>query len=78
MADFIINKTPILTPISSEIVSIYDGVFTILDDRNKRDNEELNGEIVKFLIDKKVLTKESAKKLVDRNKLHIKDTSIIE
>ncbi len=78
IANFMINKTPILTPISSEIVSIYDGVYTILEDRNKRNNEELNGEIVKFLIDKKVLTKESAKKLVDRNKLHINDMSVIE
>lgn len=78
MADFIINKSPILTPISSEIVSVYDGVYTILEDRNKKDNEELNGEIVKFLIEKKVLTKESAKKLVDRNKLHINDVSIVE
>ena len=31
-----------------------------------------------ILIDKKVVTKESAKKLVDKNKIHINDKSIVE
>lgn len=78
IANYMLHNTPILTPISTEIVDVYDGVYQILEDRNKRNNEELNGEIVKFLIDKKVLTKDSAKKLVDRNKLHINDMSIVE
>ena len=40
--------------------------------------EEVNTEITKFMIDKKVLSRESAKKLVDRNKLHLSDNSILE
>lgn len=38
----------------------------------------MNEEILKVLIDKKVVTKESAKKLVERNKVHINDMSIVE
>ena len=43
-----------------------------------KNNEEINTEITKLMIDKKVLTKESARKLVDRNKLHLSDNSILE
>ena len=41
-------------------------------------NEELNEEVIAFMIKKKVLTKESAKKLVEQNKIHINDTSVLE
>ena len=38
---------------------------------NLLSDEELNEEVLAFLIDKQVLSKESAKKLVDQNKIHI-------
>ena len=40
--------------------------------------EELNDEVIKLLLDKKVITKESLSKLIDRNKIHIKDESILD
>ena len=75
---FILNNTPVLSGVSEEIIDIYGDVYNIIDNRKNKTNEQLNEEILKVLIDKKVVTKESAKKLVDRNKIHINDKSIVE
>ena len=76
--NFIINNTPVLSGVSEEIIDIYGDVYNIIDNRKNKTNEQLNEEILKVLIDKKVVTKESAKKLVDKNKIHINDKSIVE
>ena len=78
MNNFILNNTPVLSGVSEEIIDIYGDVYNIIDNRKNKTNEQLNEEILKVLIDKKVVTKESAKKLVDKNKLHINDKSIVE
>lgn len=78
MNNFILNNTPVLSSVSEEIIDIYGDVYNIIDNRKNKTNEQLNEEILKVLIDKKVVTKESAKKLVDKNKVHINDKSIVE
>ena len=78
MNNLILNNTPVLSGVSKEIIDIYGDVYNIIDNRKNKTNEQLNEEILKVLIDKKVVTKESAKKLVDRNKIHINDKSIVE
>ena len=78
MSNFILNNTPVLSGVSEEIIDIYGDVYNIIDNRKNKTNEQLNEEILKVLIDKKVVTKESAKKLVDKNKIHINDKSIVE
>ena len=78
MNNFILNNTPVLSGVSEEIIDIYGDVYNIMDNRKNKTNEQLNEEILKVLIDKKVVTKESAKKLVDKNKIHINDKSIVE
>ena len=64
MNNFILNNTPVLSGVSEEIIDIYGDVYNIIDNRKNKTNEQLNEEILKVLIDKKVVTKESAKKLV--------------
>ena len=78
MNNFILNNTTVLSGVSEEIIDIYGDVYNIIDNRKNKTNEQLNEEILKVLIDKKVVTKESAKKLVDKNKIHINDKSIVE
>lgn len=78
MNNFILNNTPVLSGVSEEIIDIYGDVYNIIDNRKNKTDEQLNEEILKVLIDKKVVTKESAKKLVDKNKIHINDKSIVE
>lgn len=78
VSNFILDNTPILSPIAEEMVDIYDDVYGIIDKKDDKSNEELNEEILKLLIDKKVITKGSAKDLVDKNKVHINNYSIVE
>lgn len=78
MVNFMLDDTPILSSMSSEMIDIYDNVYNIVINRKDKNNEEINTEITKLMIDKKVLTKESARKLVDRNKLHINNKEILE
>ena len=78
MANYILDNTLVLSNVSNEITDIYGDVYDIIDNRKDKSNEEMNEEILKVLIDKKVVTRESAKKLVERNKVHINDMSIVE
>lgn len=78
MANYILDNTLVLSNVSNEITDIYGDVYDIIDNRKDKSNEEMNEEILKVLIDKKVVTKESAKKLVEKNKVHINDMSIVE
>jgi len=78
VADFIINNTPILSGISEEMIDIYGDVYEVLDNRKNKTNEELNEDILELFLEKEVITKESAKDLVDKNKVHINDKSIVD
>lgn len=77
-ANFIINNTPILSGISEDMINIYDDVYDVVINKDSKTDEQLNSDITKILIDNNVITKESARKLVDRNKLHINDKTILE
>lgn len=78
LVNFMLNNTPILSGISEEMIDIYGNVYTIVTEKDNKTNEELNEEVLTFLIDKQVLSKESAKKLVEQNKIHINDKSVLE
>lgn len=78
LANFMLNNTPILSGISEEMIDIYGNVYNIVTEKDNKTNEELNEEVLIFLIDKQVLSKESAKKLVEQNKIHINDKNILE
>lgn len=77
LANFILDNTPILSGVSEEMIDIYGDVYEILDHKDSKTNEELNEDILKLLIEKEVITKESAKELIDKNKIHINDKSIV-
>lgn len=78
ISKFILNNTPILSGISEEMVDIYSNVYNIITEKDDKTNEELNEEVLELLIEKQVLSKDSANKLVERNKVHINDKSILD
>lgn len=78
IGNFMLNNTPILSGISEEMIDIYGSVYTIVDEKDNKTNEELNEEVLELLIEKQVISKDSAKKLVNKNKIHINDKSILE
>ena len=77
-ANFILNDTPILSSMTEDIIDTYTEVYDLIDNKEDKPSEEVNTEILKVLFEKEIITKESAKKLVDRNKLHLSDNSILE
>lgn len=78
VSSFILNNTPILSGVSEEMVDTYNDIYKVVKDKDSKSNEELNDEVIKLLLDKKVITKESLNKLVDRNKIHLNDKSILD
>lgn len=78
VSSFILNNTPILSGVSEEMVDTYNDIYIVVKDKDSKSNEELNDEVIKLLLDKKVITKESLNKLVDRNKIHLNDKSILD
>lgn len=78
LGNYMLNNTPVLSGISEEMVDIYGTVYNIIDSKDSKTNEQLNEEVLKFLIEKEVITKESARKLVEQNKVHINDYSILD
>lgn len=78
VANFMLSETPILSSVSDEMISLYSDVYDIIDGRKEKTNEQLNSEILRMFINKEVITKKSAKKLVDQNKIHISDKNIVE
>ena len=55
MNNFILNNTPVLSGVSEEIIDIYGDVYNIIDNRKNKTNEQLNEEILKVLIERKLL-----------------------
>lgn len=78
VSSFILNNTPILSSVSEEMVDTYNDIYKVVKDKDNKSNEELNDEVIRLLLDKKVITKESLNKLVDRNKIHLNDKSILD
>lgn len=78
MVEFMLNNTPILSGISEEMTDIYGNVYRIVTEKDNKTNEELNEEVLVFLIDKQVVSKDSARRLVEQNKVHINDITILD
>ncbi len=77
-ADDILNKTPILSPLADKTVDTYTEVYNILHDNNNLSNTQLNEKLLDLLLEKEVITVESAQKLIDSNKISIDDVSILD
>lgn len=77
-ADIILNETPLLSGFADETVLLYGEVYNIIDNRENKTTEQLNEEVLTFMLDNKFITYESTKKLVEKNKIHLNDNSFIE
>lgn len=76
-AMFIITQTPILSKYTNKTLDIYNDLYKIIDNRENKSNETINAEAMELMLEHKIITPSSAHKLVDRNKVSIKDDSFI-
>ena len=76
--DAILNNTPILSGMVDDTVKAYTDVWKIIENKDDMTNTEINTLVLVKLLDNKLITVDSAKKLVDANKIIITDKSILD
>lgn len=74
----ILNNTPILSTMVDDTVKAYTDVWEIIKNKDDMTNAEVNTLVLVKLLDNKLITVDSAKKLVDANKIIITDKSILD
>ena len=74
----ILNNTPILSGMVDDTVEVYTDVWNIIQNKENKTTKEINTLVLATLLDNKLITVESAKKLVLTNKVSIEDESILD
>ena len=77
LANDILDKTPILSELVDNTVEVYGDVWEILKGKNDDNRKEINALVLATLLDNKLITVESAKELVEANKIIVDDPSFL-
>lgn len=78
VSKFILTKTPILSNLVDNTVNVYTDVWEIIKNKEDKSNTEVNELVFESLLENKLITIESAEKLILTNKVKIKNENIIE
>ena len=78
IAPYMLDNTPILSPLAKDTVDTYTEVYNIIKNNKNENSSELNDKIVRILLNKEIVTKESIEKLVNRGKIHLSDEFVAE
>lgn len=78
LANKVLTNTPILSEIVGTTVETYTEVYNIMHDNRTMSDLEINEKVLDLLLEKEVITVDSAQKLVDMNKIYLEDTSILD
>lgn len=76
--NIVLENTPILSSFVDNTVNVYVDVWNIIKNRDKKSNKEVNTLVLVTLLDNKLITVDSARKLVSANKIIIEDESILD
>lgn len=76
-AIFIIEKTPFLSKYTNKTIDIYNDLHTIIDNKENKNNEKVNEEAMDLMLKYEIITKESAQKLIAKNKVVVDDDSFL-
>jgi len=74
----ILNETPILSELVGTTVDTYTEVYNIMHDNRVMSDLEINERVLDLLLEKEVITVDSAQKLVDMNKIYIENIGILD
>ena len=78
IANTILDNTPILSNMVGNTVSVYTEIWNIIKTREEKTNKEVNTLVLVTLLDNDLITIESARKLVNTNKIIIEDQTILD
>ena len=74
----VLNETPVLSGLVDETVTAYNDVWVIIKNKDQNSNKEINTLVLATLLDHKLININSAKKLVNANKIDITDPTILD
>ena len=74
----ILTDTPILSDLVEDTVDVYSSIWEIIQNRENKTNKEINTLVLASLLDHRLISIESAKKLVESNKIIIEDNTILD
>ncbi len=74
----ILTNTPVLSDLAEDTIDVYSNVWEIIKNRENKTDKEVNTLVLASLLDHKLIDIESAKKLVESNKIIIEDNSILD
>ena len=77
-AMFIITETPILSKYTGKTLDIYNDLYNIIDNRENKTNKQVNEEAMKLMLEYDIITTDSARKLIRKNKVVVNDDSFLE
>lgn len=77
-ANFIMEKTPFLSKYTEKTLKIYNDLYEIIDNRENKTNEKVNEEAMNLMLKHEIITKKSAKKLIDSNKVLVEDKHFLD
>lgn len=69
--NFILNNTPVISNIASNSLQTYEKLYDLINKHNGENTLEVNAEILDLFLENKVITVNSAEKLIEKDKLHV-------
>ena len=77
VATYIITETPILSKYTGKTLEIYNDLYSIIDNKENKNNKQINEEAMRLMLEYEIITPESARKLIDKNKVNVNSDSFI-
>ena len=74
----IITKTPFLSKYTNKTLDIYNDIYNVIGNRENKTNEQVNEEALDLMLEYEIITKESARKLIDKNKVEIRNNDFLD
>lgn len=68
-SSFIMENTPYLSKYTDKTLKIYNDLYKIIDNRENKSNEKVNEEALDLMLKHEIITKKSAQKLINSNKV---------
>ena len=78
LAGIILERTPIISNFTRDTADTYMQVYDLLHEKNDKSDKQLNEEILTILINKDVITKDSADRLIRKGKVSVVHDDYIE
>lgn len=76
-SSFIMENTPYLSKYTDKTLKIYNDLYKIIDNRENKSNEKVNEEALDLMLKHEIITKKSAQKLINSNKVLVENEDFL-